>query len=205
MLQTLLLSLHVTLLLQLVVAPCAVAQTNDSAAPKTPTPARPSGAKNIPFMLEADGKLRLAFGDEQLVLPRGLQPSMLYTASGTIVVQAQVPEKPHPSSRMTYFAAMETVVSRDGGKTWTEYPRKPGENGLNMEGGAIQLRDGTILAIDTYITPGQREGEGLGQLYTSGDDWKTLSGPQDVVFELPGVDFYTSTDDGGRPHAAQRQ
>jgi hypothetical protein len=163
-----------------------------------------SAVRNIPEILEADGKLRLTFGEEHLVLRRGLQPSMLYTKAGTIVVQAQVPEKPHPSKRMTYFAAMETVISRDGGQTWSEFPRKPGENGLNMEGGAVQLRDGTILALDTYITPGERDGEGIGQLYTSKDDWHTLAGPQDVVFELPGVDFYCSTDDGGRPHAAQR-
>jgi len=162
-------------------------------------------AKNLPMMVEADGKLRLTFGDEQLVLPRGLQPSMLYTRSGTIVVQAQVPEKPHPSDRMTYPYALETVVSHDNGRTWTDFPRKAGENGLNMEGGAIQLKDGTIVALDTYITPGKREGQGIGQLYTSTDDWQTLQGPQDVVFDLPDVEFYVSTDDGGRPHAAQRQ
>src|ERR1700722_2128213 len=57
---------------------------------------------NIPEMIEADGKLRLDFSDEQLVLPRGLQPSMLCTKSGVFIVQAQVPEKPLPSPRMTY-------------------------------------------------------------------------------------------------------
>jgi hypothetical protein len=68
----------------------------------------------------------------------------------------------------------------------------------------VQLRDGTIIALDTYITPGERADEGIGQLYTSSDDWRTLAGPRDVIFELPGVNFYGSTDDGGRPHAAQR-
>jgi hypothetical protein len=155
-------------------------------------------------MVEADGHLRLHFGPEQLVLPRGLQPSMLCTASGALVVQAQVPDKPFPSNRMTYPWAMSTVISRDGGKSWTAIPLKPGENGLNMEGGAIQLRDGSIVALDTYITPGERAGEGIGQLYTSRDDWRTLEGPRNVIFELPGVNFYASTDDGGRPHAAQR-
>lgn len=160
--------------------------------------------QNIPEMVEADGKLRLSFGPERMVLPRGLQPSMLSTKSGTLVVQAQVPEKPFPTTRMVYFSAIQTVVSRDGGESWTTIPLKPGENGLNMEGGAIQLRDGTILALDTYIMPGPREGEGVGQLYTSTDDWRTLQGPYDVPFELPGADFYASTDDGGRPHNAQR-
>jgi hypothetical protein len=160
--------------------------------------------KNVPEMVEANGRLRLSFSEERLVLPRGLQPSMLCTTSGTLVVQAQVPEKTFPSSRMVYFNAMETVVSRDGGQSWTKIPLKPGDNGLNMEGGAVQLRDGTILALDTYIMPSTRPGEGIGQLYTSTNDWRTLEGPKDVTFELPGADFYASTDDGGRPHNAQR-
>jgi hypothetical protein len=105
---------------------------------------------------------------------------------------------------MTYFSAMSTRVSRDGGLSWTDIPLKPGENGLNMEGGITQLRDGTIIALDTYIMPGEREGEGIGQLYTSKGDWRTVEGPIDVPFDLPSHNFYGSTDDGGRPHAAQR-
>ncbi len=159
---------------------------------------------NIPETIEADGRLRLDYSDEQLVLPRGLQPSMLCTRSGVFVVQAQIPEKPFPSSRMTYPWAMETRVSRDGARTWTRVPNKPGENGLNMEGGALQLRDGTILALDTYITPGKNPDEGLGQLYVSTNDWQTLGGPIEVPFSLPNIDFYVSKDDGGHPHEAQR-
>ena len=101
------------------------------AATNAPSPVKP---KNIPHMVEADGRLRLSFGEENLVLPRGLQPSLLRTASGAFVVQAQVPEKPFPSLRMTYPSAMETVISRDDGKTldeatssarhqWVEYGR----------------------------------------------------------------------------------
>jgi hypothetical protein len=160
--------------------------------------------KNIPHMVEADGKLRLRFGKEMLVLPRGLQPSLLRTATGAFVVQAQVPEKTFPTTRMVYFNAMETRISRDDGNTWTKIPLKPGENGLNAEGGMVQLRDGTILALDTYIMPGKNPGEGIGQLYTSTDDWKTLDGPKDVTFELPGANFHASKDDGGRPHNALR-
>ncbi len=159
---------------------------------------------NIPEKIEADGRLRLTFGEEALVLPRGLQPALLRTTSGALVVQAQIPEKPFPTSRMVYPWAMETRVSRDDGKTWNVIPLKPNENGLNMEGGAVQLRDGTILALDTYITPGKQEGQGIGQLYTSTNDWRTLDGPKDVTFDLPNVDFYASKDDGGHPHDAQR-
>jgi len=169
------------------------------------TPAVPrSVLKNIPEMVEADRKLRLTFGEEMMVLPLGLQPSLLRTTSGALVVQAQIPEKPFSTSRMVYPWAMETRVSRDDGKTWTKIPLKPGENGLNMEGGAVQLRDGTILALDTYITPGKKTNEGIGQLYISSNDCQTLDGPQDVIFDLPNVNFYASKDDGGHPHDAQR-
>lgn len=175
--------------------PLVAAETN-----KPPAELR----RNIPEMVEADGKLRLNFGEEILVLPRGLQPSMLRTKAGTLVVQAQIPEKPFPTTRMVYPSAMETRVSRDDGKTWTLIPLKPNENGLNMEGGAVQLRDGTILALDTYIVPGMKTNEGIGQLYTSTNDWQTLEGPKDVLFDLPNVNFYASKDDGGHPHDAQR-
>ncbi len=159
---------------------------------------------NLPSMVDADGRLRLDFGPERMVLPRGLQPSMLCTRSGALVVQAQLPEKPFPSPRMHYAWALATAVSRDEGATWTEIPLKPGDNGLNLEGGGVQLRDGTIVALDTYITPGKTREEGIGQLYTSKDDWRTLQGPEDVLFELPGIDFTGSKDDGGHPHDAVR-
>ncbi|HXE55297.1 MAG TPA: sialidase family protein [Tepidisphaeraceae bacterium] len=99
---------------------------------------------------------------------------------------------------------MRTEVSRDGGLSWITIPLKPGENGLDMEGGAIQLRDGSILALDTFVTPGERPGLGMGQLYTSHDDWTSLQGPFDAVFDIPNAKFDGSTDDGGRPHAAHR-
>src|SRR5665213_4214829 len=66
--------------------------------------------QNIPEMVEADGRLRLSFGEEQLVLPRGVQPSLLRTASGALVVQAQVPDKSFPTSRMAHANAMETRI-----------------------------------------------------------------------------------------------
>lgn len=160
--------------------------------------------KNYPSMVEADSKLRFDFGEERMVLDGGLQPFLLVTASGALVMQAQSPDPPFPSPRMHYHYAMATVISRDGGKSWTGIPLKPGENGLNLEGGGVQLRDGAILALDTYITPGKRPGEGIGQLYTSKDDWRTLQGPEDVTFDLPGIDFYVSKDDGGHPHEAER-
>ena len=169
--------------------------------PANPSPRHPA---NFPSMLEADGALRFAFADEHLVLEGGLQPSLLVTKTGALIVQGQIPEKPVPTARMHYPSAVRTVVSRDEGKTWTTLPLKPGDNGVNLEGGITQLRDGTIVALDTYIVPSpQQREQGIGQLYVSHDDWKTVSGPQDVIFDLPNTD-YPSKDDGGRPHEAQR-
>jgi hypothetical protein len=165
---------------------------------------KPLQRENIPEMVESDGKLRLSFGEEILVLPRGLQPSLLRTKAGTLIVQAQISEKSLPSKRMVYPSAMETRVSRDEGKTWTVFPRPANENGVNLEGGVVQLRDGTIFALDTYITPSAKPGEGLGQVYTSTNDWRTLEGPRECIFDIPNVDFYASKDDGGHPHDAER-
>ncbi|WP_165071910.1 sialidase family protein [Paludisphaera rhizosphaerae] len=175
-----------------------------SPAQDAPRVAAPEAGAQPPEMILDDGSIRLTFGEPLVVLPRGLQPSLLCMRSGALLLQAQVPEKPFPSKRIAYFSAMCTQISRDGGATWTILPLTPGENGLNMEGGAIQTRDGSILALDTYVPPGAKPGEGIGQIYVSTDDWKTVDGPRDALFDIPRAKFDGSSDDGGRPHAAMR-
>ncbi|MFI5358214.1 MAG: sialidase family protein [Opitutales bacterium] len=155
-------------------------------------------------VLQADPRLRVTAGPEHLVLPDGLQPSLLVTARGALIVQAQLTKKPHPAARISYPSAIGTAVSRDGGTSWSEFSFPPGENGLNLEGGGWQFADGTILGLDTYITPGARPGEGFGQIYESTDDWQTLSPPIDITLHIPGVDYYVSTDDYGRKYEAHR-
>jgi len=177
---------------------CAVLASS-TAAQTIPATTRPA-----PEILLEDPHLRLSFSEEQLVLPGGLQPSMLCTKSGALVVMAQVPGKPAPATRISFFSPMNTVVSRDLGESWTRLPEQAGAKSLNMEGGAIQLRDGRILALDTYITPGAAPGQGLGMLFTSANDFRTLEGPVEMQFDLPNINFYASSDDGGRPHAAER-
>lgn len=164
----------------------------------------PDVVHNTPLMLIKDGKLRFDFGEERMVINDGLQPSMLCTKSGALVVQAQNSKKPFPQERIFYPYAMSTFISRDEGNTWKEFSFPPGSNGVNIEGGAIQLRDGKILALETYVTPGKAADEGIGLLYTSTDDWHTLNGPVDMKFQIPKANFYGSSDDGGRPHAAMR-
>jgi hypothetical protein len=160
--------------------------------------------KNIPEVLVADPRVHLTFGEEQKIMEDGLQPSLVITKTGAMISQGQLPENALASKRISYHSALGTVISRDRGVTWTRLLPKPGENGLNLEGGAIQLRDGSLLALDTYVTPGATRGTGAGQLYTSKDDWQTLAGPIDITFNLPGVNFTGSSDDGGHPHEAVR-
>jgi hypothetical protein len=168
--------------------------------PKQPTPV----LHNTPQTLVADPRISLIFGEERMILDDGLQPSMLCTQAGTLVVQSQLSAKPHAQPRIFYPYALKTVVSRDGGDSWTEFPLAPGDNGVNIEGGIIQLRDGTILALETYVTPGDRSDEGRGLLWTSTDDYRSLQGPVEITFHIPGAKFHGSSDDGGRPHAAMR-
>jgi len=169
-----------------------------------PLPAPLEAQPNEPQPILSDGKLRLTFGEERVILPGGLQPSLLSTKTGALIVQGQLPQKPFPAKRISYPYALGTRVSRDGGLTWTTIPLKPGDNGLNMEGSIAQLKDGTIVALDTYLTPGEKAGTGVLQLYTSTDDWKTVRGPVEVPVDMPSAKFDGSSDDGGRPHAAQR-
>ncbi|MBL9206930.1 MAG: exo-alpha-sialidase [Opitutaceae bacterium] len=161
-------------------------------------------AANRPQTLLADPRVQLRFAEERLVIADGLQPSLLVTRDGTIVAQSQLSLSSFPSQRYSSHWAMGTVVSRDSAATWERLPLKENDNGLNLEGGAIQLRDGTIVALDTYVTPGPTAGKGEGHLYVSNDDWRTLQGPLPITFNLPGVNFLGSSDDGGRPHAAVR-
>lgn len=159
---------------------------------------------NVPQTVLANKRVKLTFGKEVMVIPDGLQPSMLCTRKGTLIVQSQNPNKPLPQKRIFYPFAMTTVVSRDGGENWTAFPLKPGDNGVDMEGGIIQLKDGTIMVLETYVTPGEKPDTGAGLMYTSTDEYRTLQGPFDMTFDIPNADFYISTDDGGRPHVAMR-
>ncbi len=175
-----------------------------AAAAGSSTAASPTLPTNLPETLVSDPRVKLTFGPERMVMPDGLQPSMLCTSSGTLIVQSQLSGKPHPQERIFYPYALKTVVSRDGGEQWAESPLKPGDNGVDLEGGIIQLRDGTIIALETYVTAGDGPGKGAGLLYHSTDDWRTVQGPVDITLTLPGVNFAASTDDRGRPHAAMR-
>jgi hypothetical protein len=157
-----------------------------------------------PEVLLDDPRLHLSMGDPQPVLAGGLQPFMMATRTGTLAVQAQLPERVPPDPGIIYPFVLDTVVSRDEGATWEPFCRMPRDNRLILEGGMTQLQDGTVIALDTYVRPGTRPGEDRGQLFYSTDDWRTLQGPVAITFNLPGVNFHGSTGDDGSPHPAVR-
>src|SRR5688500_6676757 len=104
----------------------SAAPSADGTLPQEKTHTSPEKlARNHAHMVEADGRLRCDFGEERMIMDGGLQPFLLCTKAGTLVLQAQSPNPPFPSSRMHYSYAMWTTVSRDGGKTWTRLPLKP--------------------------------------------------------------------------------
>lgn len=187
-------------------AVCLLTSSVSAAEEKERYPTFPTHitAKNTPEVLLADPRIQLSFGEEQLILDGGLQPFIIFTKKGTLVTQAQTPKAAPPAKRMSYPSVVATVVSRDAGKTWKSFPLETGVTGPMIEGGSIVLKDNTILALDTYVTPGPKPGTGLGQLWRSTDDWKTVEGPIEATFTIPDANFYASTDDSGGPHAALR-
>src|SRR5690348_14877909 len=72
----------------------------------SPVAAPLEAKQHAPTLIQSDRTLRLNFGEERVILPHGLQPSLLCTRSGTLVVQAQVPGKPFASKRISYFSPM---------------------------------------------------------------------------------------------------
>src|SRR5579862_7066491 len=62
--------------------------------------------KNEPTVILNDDKLRLTFGEERVIFPSGLQPSLLCTRAGTLILQAQLPEKPSAAKRISYPYAL---------------------------------------------------------------------------------------------------
>ena len=80
-------------------APDSVAAETVAGAPVKPAaaPTQPP-ASNRPSMVEADGSLRFEYGEENQIINWGLQPWMVCTASGALIIQSHVPEKPVPTA-----------------------------------------------------------------------------------------------------------
>lgn len=152
--------------------------------------------------LKRDSRVKLTAEDERIAINGGLQPYSVQTSKGTLLSQVQLPEKPLPSERICVYWRPASYVSRDRGASWERVEQLPGQNELYMEGGAVELSDGTFIQLDTFVTPGE-PGFGKGVMLMSRDDLQSYEGPFEMNFELPGVNF-SGNDDNGNPHDAIR-
>ncbi|MBC7759581.1 MAG: hypothetical protein H7069_12040 [Phormidesmis sp. FL-bin-119] len=76
-------------------------------------PGLPEVVENTPRSILTDKRLKLKFGKKRMVLNDGLQPSMLATSAGTLIVQSQNSKKPYPQERIFYPYAM-SIASLGG-------------------------------------------------------------------------------------------
>lgn len=136
----------------------------------------------------------------------GLQPFLYASREGTLLAQGQTTRPTKHTRRMNYHSQQDTLISRDGGKTYQLFTFVPGQDDPFFEGGMTQLADGAFFGMDTYIVPEEagRDGWGEGEAWISRDDLRTFEGPIKTTFHIPKIDFYSSRDDGGGPHTAAR-
>jgi len=140
-----------------------------------------------------------------VVLDGSQQPYLFATAKGTMFCQAQLHAPPfNTKGKTVYHVRIGTAVSRDGGATWSHWAAQENHDDVNIEGGAIERSDGTIMLVDTFVMPADQPEHGLIEIWKSRDDLKTVEGPHFVDCSLPKINWSGSTDDMGRPHKAAR-
>ncbi|MBO9608698.1 MAG: exo-alpha-sialidase [Paenibacillaceae bacterium] len=155
-------------------------------------------------VLRRDPRVELTSLREAVVTDNGLQPFLHRSGTGTLYVQAQLPQKPFPANRIVMKGTLlATYESADDGAHWERSIPDPQGNEVNWEGGAFVLLGGQFAFLDTYVTPGTEPGSGEGLLWRSAGSFAEAK-PEPITFELPGVRFTGSTDDCGDSHAAAR-
>jgi hypothetical protein len=168
--------------------------------PHVEVPPRLATIVNDPrFALKMHAPVVLMSGD-------GRQPYLFVSSKGTLFCQAQLSLPPFNSKpKMVYHTRIHSVISRDGGATWTPWNPRANQDPVFIEGGMIERGDGTILMLDTFVVPLEgKPGYGNGEIWKSTDDLQTVSGPLEADFHLPAVNWSGSTNDFGKPHASAR-
>ncbi|MBI5769216.1 MAG: exo-alpha-sialidase [Verrucomicrobia bacterium] len=177
-------------------------------AESAPRPKRPH--VEIPPQLTpiaTDPRFELTLGQPTVIMSGdGRQPYLFVSSQGTLFCQAQLSLPPFNSKpKQVYHTRIQSMLSRDGGVTWTPWSHAPNQDPVFIEGGMVERADGTILMLDTFIMPdAKKSGYGVGEIWKSKDDLRTVSGPHDAEFHLPHVAWSGSTNDFGRPHASAR-
>jgi len=150
-----------------------------------------------------DPRLRLTLRPPTVVMRGdGRQPFLFVSAQGTLFCQSQVNARPfRTKGKVVYQYRIGSALSRDGGATWTRWTHQENHDDVNIEGGAVQCADGSIIFLDMFVVPGATPDHGVGELWRSRDDLHTLEGPASPDFYLPHVKWDGSTDDTGKPEA----
>jgi len=145
-----------------------------------------------------------AHGDMQ-TFPAGLQPFLFVSGEGTVLAQLQSARPPRRLRKMSYFQEIDTIISRDGGRSYHLVRLDQEREEPYFEGGMAQLSDGTIYALDTYVLQEDETVDdwGAGEVWMSRDDLRTFEPPQKATFHIPKLKF-DLYDDGGNPHRAAR-
>jgi hypothetical protein len=100
----------------------------------------------------------------------GRQPFLFCSAQGTLLSQAQIGGDKEPfrtKGKIVYPIRLGMAISRDGGITWAREVREKDHDDVNLEGGVLQLKDGTIYMLDSFVIPGAQPGHGVGEVWKS--------------------------------------
>jgi hypothetical protein len=156
--------------------------------------------------LRADPRLKLTMGSDTVVLSGdGRQPFLFCSGKGTLFCQAQITAPPfRTKDKQVYMVRIGSAISRDGGRTWAHWTHQENHDDVNIEGGMVQCADGTILLLDTFVMKGSKPDHGVGELWKSHDDLRTVEGPYAVDFYLPHIQWAGSTNDVGKSEASAR-
>jgi len=148
-------------------------------------------------------QLQITVEPEIQLLSGAVQPYLFRSAKGTLVVQGHGPYPLHYSlpPRNVFPGLPVTATSRDGGQTWSLWtPGEGQDQGPIIEGAVLQLRDGRIRIFDWIADGPTPDGNFIGQLWDSTDEWQTVQGPTPFQVHLPQAKI--GYDDVGKPYTS---
>ena len=134
-----------------------------------------------------DGALDISLGPEVRVMEHGIFPYMTRTREGTLIVAGTVlrPNAENYTGPNYPRDMPRTMRSTGNVANWELWePTASQGDGPIISGCTLQLASGPILIFD-YYTRGIGNGKFEGQLWRSEDQWKTVSGPEKFLVDLP--------------------
>lgn len=146
-------------------------------------------------------RIKISVGPEVQILSGVYQPFMYMSEKGTLVVNGHFPYPPgYPVPEKNQLGIPVFVRSWDKGVSWKTWkPDKEQGIGPIIEGATVQLNDGTIRTYEFVADISDVEGEFIGKIWDTKDEWRTLTGPKPCYVVLP--ESKTGYDDGGQPYS----